>query len=109
MGANDDLLAVVTAARAGLPPLVVDDALLAAHVAAAASEAPLESLQVADLVLARACAEGDPAALEHFQRMFRGDVEKALARMGGGTDFVDDITQMVHERLFVGDRPRILD
>ena len=109
MGSNDDVLAAVTAARSGLPPLIADDALLAAHVAAACSEAPLETLQVADLVLARACAEGDPAALAHFQRAFHGDVEKALGRMGGGADFVDEITQMVHERLFVGDRPRILE
>jgi RNA polymerase sigma-70 factor (ECF subfamily) len=109
MGGGETLGARIAQARRLLPPLAVADEVLDAHVArwsAAAGDAPVE---VVDLVLARACASGEPAALVHFDATYSGDMVGALATFRADRDFIDEVLQTVRERLFVGASPKILD
>jgi RNA polymerase sigma-70 factor (ECF subfamily) len=92
---------------------VPDDAVAAllGEVASAPTESALAELRVADLFLSLACARGDAAALRAFEaRTFPG-ARAALARMGLHAGDVDEVLQIVREKLFVagpGDEPRIL-
>ncbi len=97
---------LVAAARAELPRFDIEDDVLVAHVAAAGAP---ETLYVADLVLARACAAGDGAALAHFDRAFAPEMALALATFRAGQDFTDEVLQRVREKLFVASPPKILD
>jgi len=72
----------------------------------AADHAPVE---VADLVLARACAAGEAAALAHFDATYASDMAAALSTFRAGRDFTDEVLQAVREKLFVGPSPKILD
>jgi RNA polymerase sigma-70 factor (ECF subfamily) len=109
MGGGETLSARIDEARRLLPTLSLADELLEAHVtrwSAAAGDAPVE---VVDLVLARACAEGEPAALAHFDATYRGDMVAALSTFRGDRDFVDEVLQSVRQKLFVGATPKILE
>ena len=109
MGGGETLHARIGEARRQLPPLTIADDLLAAHVtrwSEAAGDTPVE---VVDLVFARACAAGEPAALAHFDVTYRGDMVAALSTFRGDRDFVDEVLQTVREKLFVGASPKILD
>ena len=106
---SDALLDQVSAARAALPTLGVADDVLAAHVARHAGADDVDALAVGDLVLACACAEGDAAALAHFDATYRPDIVGALSRLRADRDFVDEVIQRVREKLFVGPQPKILD
>lgn len=102
--------ALVGEARAALPPLGVPDDVLVAHVAQALDGAGGPSaIHATDLVLARACGAGDRAALAHFHATFRGEIAGALSRLRADRDFVDEVTQAVNEKLFVGTSPRVLE
>jgi RNA polymerase sigma-70 factor (ECF subfamily) len=99
----------IVAARRSLPGLAVGDDVLEAHVARwseAAGDAPVE---VADLVLARACAAGDSAALAYFDATYRGEMVAALSTLRADRDLVDEVLQAVREKLFVGSAPKVLD
>jgi RNA polymerase sigma-70 factor (ECF subfamily) len=101
--------ALIAEARRALPPIALGDDVLEAHVArwsAAAGDAPVE---VGDLVLARACAAGEPGALAHFDATFARDMALALSTFRGDHDFVDEVLQATREKLFVGASPKILD
>jgi RNA polymerase sigma-70 factor (ECF subfamily) len=63
----------------------------------------------ADLELARACGEGDAAALRSFEERFMPAARRALGRFGGGSAFVADALQELRVRLFLGPHPRIRD
>ncbi len=102
--------ALVAEARTALPTLAVADDLLVAHVAQAVESAGgAAGLHVPDLVLARVCGAGDRAALAHFHATFRGEIAGALSRLRADRDFVDEVTQAVNEKLFVGAAPRVLE
>lgn len=109
MAERDAIVAAVARARAALPALEVADAALVDHVAAVADGSDLADLHVADLVLARACAAGDRAALAHFRAAYRGEITGALSRLRADRDTVDEVTQVVGEKLFVGPAPKILE
>ncbi|MDB4937027.1 MAG: putative DNA-binding regulatory protein [Labilithrix sp.] len=101
--------ALIAEARRALPPIALDDDVLEAHIArwsAAAGGAPVE---VADLVLARACAAGEKPALAHFDATFAGDMTAALSTFRGDKAFADEVLQAVREKLFVGASPKILE
>lgn len=83
-----DLSATLAEARERWPGIRVDEATLAGWI-----EARGENLRLVDLVLACACAGGDPVALAAF--------DAYLVR------FDDDLKQQVRERLFVGPAPKI--
>jgi RNA polymerase sigma-70 factor (ECF subfamily) len=62
----------------------------------------------ADLYIACACADGDPAALAQFDRRFvDGAVRDAVARIDRSEDFVAEVLQRLRERLFVGPDAKI--
>jgi RNA polymerase sigma-70 factor (ECF subfamily) len=61
----------------------------------------------ADLFLAWACAEHDPAALSHFEKTFLQRVNQYVARLGLPDDVVDDVRQELRIRLLTGTEPRI--
>jgi RNA polymerase sigma-70 factor (ECF subfamily) len=62
----------------------------------------------ADLYLACACADGDAVALRRFEERHLSQVASFLARMAPTDAFVDEVRQLVRERLFVGEQRRIL-
>jgi RNA polymerase sigma-70 factor (ECF subfamily) len=72
----------------------------------------LRAMRIADLYLAAACAGGDPAALKAFDDSFAREVRASLAGLRIGAAEIDDLTQTLRERFFVGlsgGAPKILD
>ena len=70
----------------------------------------LRALRTEDLYLACACASGRPEALVAFEERYFLEVPLAVKRVARANLHVDDVTQLVRERLFVGDAthgPRI--
>jgi RNA polymerase sigma-70 factor (ECF subfamily) len=55
----------------------------------------------ADLALARACAAGDPTALQRFEREHLAQVGAFVAHIDRGRDFVDELCQHLRDKLFV--------
>jgi RNA polymerase sigma-70 factor, ECF subfamily len=68
---------------------------------------PADSAHAADLALAKACAAGDPAALADLERRITADLAGALSRVGLNRAEIDEVGQVVRERLLVArpDRP----
>lgn len=63
----------------------------------------------ADLYLACACTNGTPTALAAFERSFVSQVPSFLARMRPTPTFVDDVQQILREKLFAGATPKITE
>ncbi|MBS2029275.1 MAG: sigma-70 family RNA polymerase sigma factor [Deltaproteobacteria bacterium] len=61
----------------------------------------------AELLLASACAAGDEAALTAVDALLALEVARAVRPIAA--ELVDDVAQLVRERLFVGTPPRIAD
>jgi len=79
---------------------------------AASQEDPpsaLERLFAEDLGLAFACGRGSRPAMERFERAYGGEIDRAFRRMNAGALQLSDVRQQVLEKLFVGERPKILD
>jgi RNA polymerase sigma-70 factor (ECF subfamily) len=73
-------------------------------------EALLGSLFVEDLYLAYACALGDRVAIAAFEREVLVHVGEFVSRIDGAAQHLDEIRQVLRERLLVGDgKPRVLD
>ena len=79
-------------------------------------EAPIDdslaAMFVGDLYLACGCAHGDPTALSRFERSFLRDVAPAVAHLGGGRAFEDEVAQLVRQRVLLGGEgapPRIAE
>jgi RNA polymerase sigma-70 factor (ECF subfamily) len=91
----------------------VDERELLEHVAKKLpSEDPaaaLDAVDGADLWLALASARGDAAALAEVEVRLRREVPAALSRIRATKDEIDEIGQIVREKLFVGSAPKILD
>jgi RNA polymerase sigma-70 factor (ECF subfamily) len=62
---------------------------------------------LADLVLAYAVGQGDPAATRVFDDLVAHDIAQAIRRVDAAPAFVDEVTQCTRVRLVVGDK-RIL-
>ncbi|HEY8207662.1 MAG TPA: sigma-70 family RNA polymerase sigma factor [Myxococcaceae bacterium] len=71
--------------------------------------AALDRLFAEDLALAFACGQGSRAAMDRFEREYGAEVDRAFRRMNAGTLQLADVRQQVLEKLFVGERPKILD
>ncbi len=56
-----------------------------------------------DLYLACACARGDAAALRRFEEEILPRVDGALRRFDPSPAFVDEVRQLLRQRLFIGD------
>lgn len=76
---------------------------------AAGIEGALVSLRAADLYLAYACAQRDPAALSAFEATFASEFRLVLARSRGPRPDEDDFRQACREKLFARDRPKIAE
>ncbi len=65
-----------------------------------------------ELYLACACARGDHAALQVFEASYGPDIRQALSRMRASPEVVDEVVQLLRQKLFVGEngkRPRIAE
>lgn len=75
---------------------------VARHLTPDLADAALDGLRPADLYLACACSKGTTAALAAFDRDYMREVDIALARMRIGPPRLNDVKQLVRQRLFVG-------
>lgn len=69
----------------------------------------LSDRPVADLYLACGCAALQPAALAAFDEHVLSQVESFLASMRPDRAFVDEVQQVLREKLFVGAAPKIAE
>lgn len=69
----------------------------------AEAERALLEVKAADLYLACACSRGERAALEAFERNYFPDVKIALKRRDPSFGQVEDIQQILFQKLFLGD------
>jgi RNA polymerase sigma-70 factor, ECF subfamily len=67
----------------------------------------LAAERIDDLYLACACAEGDPAALQHFEQHLVPVARAAVSQVSPAPDLIDEAIQELRQRLFMGARPRI--
>jgi RNA polymerase sigma-70 factor (ECF subfamily) len=107
------LLEYVGAARKAWPDLDVDTETLIRHVGGRTPPGkPPTAAHAGDMLLACACARGDPAAIDAFHRHYGVVIARVLSRRRATPDVVDDAVQAVYERLLVrsaSDPPEIAD
>ena len=100
------LWTIVAEGRAAWPDFTLDAkdvvAFVARQVTADLAEAALDGLRPADVYLACACARQVPGAINAFDRDYMREVDIALSRMRIGPPRLNDIKQLVRQRLFVG-------
>jgi RNA polymerase sigma-70 factor (ECF subfamily) len=98
--------AAPAAVRSALESIVELDKDVVAFIARQATgelaDAALDGLRPADLYLACACARQLPGAIAAFDRDYMREVDIALARMRIGPPRLQDVKQLVRQRLFVG-------
>jgi RNA polymerase sigma-70 factor (ECF subfamily) len=78
-----------------------------AFIAFVADPGAVAEPHAAELYLASACAAGNPVALAIFEREWLAQVGTFLQGIRPTPELVDEVRQLLRERLFVGDRPRI--
>jgi RNA polymerase sigma-70 factor (ECF subfamily) len=114
---DEILAAALAAARAAWPTVNVAPERFIGHLAGRLppgqpAAAALRGMRTADLYLACACCDGDPEALRAFDAAYRRDVHAALAGLRLGAAEIDDLTQVLRARFFVGEEgaaPKIAD
>ena len=103
---EDTLAGMLREARAQLSEVGLDDATflgyLAARLPTREAAKALSAIKAADLYLACACSRGDPRALAEFDRRLLPAVARKLLRMASAEASVDDLTQQLRAKLFVG-------
>lgn len=107
-GAPDDhVTTALTTARAAWPDVALADERFVER--AAAVDARALAAHAADLFLAWACGDGDPAALRHFDDEVLRPAAAAVRSIDPSPAFADEVRQRVRERLLVGEgTPQIL-
>lgn len=98
---------LVADARSAWPEVEVDEALflqfLALRIPPEADPADaIGALRAEDLYLACACLRGDPAAVRAFQKSLYPLIAAALRRMDAGFPYIEDVQQVVYQRVFMG-------
>jgi len=100
------LWAIVAEGRAAWPEFALDAGAVVEFIARQATaelaDAALDGLRPADLYLACACARQVPGAIAAFDRDYMREVDVALTRMRIGPPRLQDVKQLVRQRLFVG-------
>jgi len=91
--------AIWQAGRAAWPQLQVEPVRFAAWVTQLLGDG--DELHAADLYLAAACLDGDPAALAAFARAHLAPTQAALRRAGYDHGLVDEAIQLLRYRLLV--------
>nr|WP_316629172.1 sigma-70 family RNA polymerase sigma factor [uncultured Brevundimonas sp.] len=102
---------MVDEGRTQWPELVVEPTAFASFVASHIPEGrradeSLAALRAGDLYLTCACSGGDQAALLAFDSRYMREIELALSRMRISSSQVDEVKQLVRQKLFVPDRGR---
>lgn len=69
----------------------------------------LENVRAADLYLATACLAGDTAALAALDEHVISRIDKAVSGIDSSRAFLDEVQQLVRERLLVGNAPRLAE
>lgn len=104
-GLAERLAAMVSAGTNSAGPFSPTPVEFVAHIAriipSTAAVDALESLKLADLYLACACALGDSRALNAFDREFGRDIDLAIARSGNVNLTKDEFRQALRNKLFV--------
>jgi len=98
--------------RSAWPALEVPDDAFAAYLLARAGGADVSGLHLGDLYLACACARKDTAAIATFDREFIAPLAAIVTRGGAPAHVAAEVTQILRERLLVGDAqrpPRVVD
>lgn len=114
VSAIQDLGALLTAQLAtiasALPTLDIVEARYLAHLARRITQRDDEpaaqivrSMQAADLYLAAACAEGEPAALAMFERTLVPPLRRALSKLSANAATIDEAVQRVTIMVLVGE------
>ncbi len=100
------LWTIVAEGRAAWPDLNVDAkdvvVFVARHITEDLADAALDGLRPADLYLACACAQQLPGAINAFDRDYMKEVDIALSRMRIAPARLQDVQQLVRQRLVVG-------
>lgn len=106
----DDLLAThIATAHAAWPGVQVSDERFLQHVAERASPeraASFSALPAGDLYIARACLDGDAAAIRAFEARYFAELGAVLGALGAA-DQRDEVAQSLREQLLVGPRPAL--
>jgi RNA polymerase sigma-70 factor, ECF subfamily len=92
------------AARAAWPTVALDADEFAPFLATHAASA-----HAADLYLAYACVRGAAGAVAAFDAALLSQVPAFLARLRPSADFVEELRQLLREKLFTGAAPRIAE
>jgi RNA polymerase sigma-70 factor (ECF subfamily) len=98
--------------RRAWPAVEVPDDAFAAYLIARAGGGDVSGLHLGDLYLACACARRDVGAIAMFDREFMAPLSAIVARGGAPQHVGAEVTQILRERLLVGDAqrpPRIVD
>jgi RNA polymerase sigma-70 factor (ECF subfamily) len=114
-GFEDALRRCCEIGQAAWPGIALDASLFAAFLGERAPREPdpieaLSRLRIEDLYLTCACTQGDAEAIRAFDRRYISKVPAYASRMGATRALLDDVQQMLRERLLVassGEPPRI--
>lgn len=71
--------------------------------------APRDGVDGADLLLAAACLANDPRALSYLDALLINEVRRAVSPLDTSNTLVDEVTQLVRERLLLPPEPRLAD
>jgi RNA polymerase sigma-70 factor (ECF subfamily) len=103
---QERLTRVLQSARATWPGVELAGPRFVGHLARLlAVESPLEDvekLNLPDVYLARAAADGLPAALQAFEARFLPEVDAAVARLKLPPSGLDEVRQLLRQRMLVG-------
>lgn len=103
---QERLARVLDAARGSWPGVELDGARFVGHLArllaGEASVEDVEKLSLSDVYLARAAADGLPAALKAFEARFLPEVDAAVARLKLPPMGLDEVRQLLRQRMLVG-------
>ena len=100
------------AGRAAWPGIDVSAGAFARHLgrdAAGEASSSAKAVHAAELYLTAACAAGNPAALAVFDERYLGKVGVFLSRMRPQPAFIDEVRQVLREKLFTGAVPKIAE
>jgi len=103
---ESDLGAYMAIARAAWPTIELDDDDLTAYLLARSTQALPPVEHAGDLLLACACTLGHATAISAFHLTFGSVIRRVLARRNAGAADLADATQMIYERLLVGQADR---
>ena len=103
---QERLAAALEAARQAWPGVSLEGPRFAAHLArlvpADGDEAAWGKLHMVDVYLARAAADGLPAALATFEARLMPEVDAAVSRLKLPAAGLDEVRQLLRQRMLVG-------